>query len=1043
VTTILDDADDQPQREPTDTGRSDLDDNGEHNPLLVVSISGKLLDSDVTITSHRDAEEIRTHRVAVSPDLDAGTMQFGGVGCDPVTSCEGQTHQTPDFCDRLEDRQPARVAESIEVEQKLRCKAVSTDIKPRRGTSTVGAQDGPRPGRVCDDCRAGISKRTSTTSRERTQRWNSPASQQPAARIQRTTRSAGRQSLASVGDQTIRTRSNFSKDNNRRSGFCDPQNTANQRTVEYKQPRHRDNRAACSQTSTENRTTETAASDRRDVTSGHTTRRSLSAKTASSVTRVPGRRCQSSDDRRQRQKNLTERDCELTQAPFRRKCCCATRNSQVQGQGQHTTSEGQTCSSSRPSERRAVPDIVSKPWARTLRDYGGSDKSPSPVRSRRSTPESKNCPRTSTTTTRPAPEVTSGQDLPANRRSVPPSRTKRPTPADLGITKSDSTLVQRRPDKKLSSAGSLSIPPSSSLGTVTPRRVFNSAAGRNTKSHQTSTERKTTNTTSTKQPDDRPATVTAASQVPCISNRRKVAASSAQIKSKPPTSSLSSSSPVSHSHNTLKTVDVCDFYDLENVTSRAPASTALQPEVFHRTRTRRQSRLGGNDDVSNVTSLAKKKPARKQWHASRVGDIGDNISALSAVNKCVSEENIETAVVNSTHVTSMTSSAVHRDLNPNHCNVGQVACDVAEKKLATNNTSASLSCPREQQLEETLNTCITNFSSDGFLVRNSASDIDRVEDRHSSSDAASFQISQSTLNSITAAHSVQQNSSTSGKEHLVETQANIQEQKSSNYFKNTNSNSGISVTKRREKNSKLKRGVGKCMETGNDEQKSLSPFDELDIERDFEFMDEILSSTTTELYRFIKPHGCHLSGGPNTRFPSTPVDTLLDQLNICVTDSISDSSGRRDYAKSEAVVYSSSTTDVRPAKSIVAGLLYTVNSVVPAPVIEVAQSLYQDHCLSSPPQLSDYVAENHHKVDEVSAEQHQHLPAGPGRRQEDLVDCSPSSDEIVLGSSDTSTKCSSPSPSGSQLSQDSCRWRSPDDSTLVGDLESCSAVERA
>jgi len=247
-------------------------------------------------------------------------------GCDLVTPSEGQTADVSS--DRLEDRQPAELAESSD---KLRSrKPVAAEVKPSgRRPTTAGDRNGPRSGRrLCDDCRAGNTRRTSTAGRDVTQRWNFPASsQQPAARIQRTARSTVRQSQ----DQTVRARSNFSVDEKKRTGGAsDPANHCRQRTVPDKQP----NRTI------ENDISESAAASggRRDVTSGHVTRRSLSAKTAPPAwTSAPEvRRCQSSDDRRQRQKNVVETsDRELTQAPFRRKCCCATRTSQGQGQGRY------------------------------------------------------------------------------------------------------------------------------------------------------------------------------------------------------------------------------------------------------------------------------------------------------------------------------------------------------------------------------------------------------------------------------------------------------------------------------------------------------------------------------------------------------------------------------------------------------------------------------------------------------------------------------------------------------------------------------------
>ena len=208
---------------------------------------------------------------------------------------------------------------------------------------------------------------------------------------------------------------------------------------------------------------DSAASGRYDVTSGHVTRRSQSAKTAASATRATGRRCKSSDDRR-RQKCSPSAD---PPEPFHRRCCCPTRNAQGHGQGHQVTSEGQAGSSSRSSDRRP-PDAVCRPWARTLRDYG--DKSPSPVRSRRSTPESANCRRTATRSTKTGSEVISDVGC---HRPVPSWRTNRPIPADLGTTKSDSTLVRQRVEMKIGSSGSAMIPPSSSLGAVTQRRTSN------------------------------------------------------------------------------------------------------------------------------------------------------------------------------------------------------------------------------------------------------------------------------------------------------------------------------------------------------------------------------------------------------------------------------------------------------------------------------------------------------------------------------------------------------------------------------------------
>jgi len=734
-----------------------------------------------------------------------------------------------------------------------------------------------------------------------------------------------------------------------------------------------------------------------------------------------------------------------------RSCGCS-RRSQGRGQGQ---SEGQTCSASKPSEGRGAVlagVVVRKPWARTLRDYGSSDKSPSPVSSRRSTPDSYstagNCSRSSTASrSKTGSDVIGGgrQDLPAKRRPGPP-RTKRPTPAaDLGKTKSDSTLARRQLNRKItcSSAvnGASSIPSaSSSLGAVTSRRVLVNSAVAGRSNGQTSTGRRTatTNATSTKQPDEScsKATTGADSKISCISNRQKIAvaaSSSAKTESK---TLESASSVVCSSHNAVKTVvDIYKFNDLGKVPSRAPAATSVQPEVFHQARAGRQPRLAGNDDVNDVTLLAEKKLVRQRSLASGVGSAGIGIGASSVINKFVMEKDVETAKGKSNHVTSVTSSKVRRDFDLDR---RDLACDIdGKKKLATSNAGTSLLCSQQQQPKETLNTCITKVSSEGLFPQ---TNLDDVQDRNSSSDLKVFQHSQSKLNSVTVAHSAQSKntrSNTYGKEHLVKTKENIQnENSSSNCLKNTDTDSAISATERRQKNRKVKGGGRQDKQIGKDNKRSMPPFDKVDIERDFEFMDEILSSTTAELYHFIRPPDCHISDGSSTRFPTIPIDTLLAQLNDCTTDSNSDSFGKTDCMTSKNVVYFSCPTSaakVRPVRSRVAGLLFTTDSVVPASVIEVAKHLKQDQRLSSP-KLSDYVAENRHRVEEVSTEQHQpqqHL-ADPSRRREDLAlnYSSPSSDEIVpeASSSDTSTMCSLSSPSGSQDS--SCRWKSPDDSTL-------------
>ena len=318
--TTIDAFDNQPQRGATTETGSDLDDTADHsdasrecNASTVVNISGKPIDNDVTITPYHHVEEFQRDEVPGSSDLDAGVMQSR----ERVTSsCRGQTYQTSDFCDRSEADRPADSTESSDANQKLQRKPVSVDRKLLRNTTAGDGKYRPKPSRVCDDCRAGAT-RASTTSKEKAQRWNSPASQQSTARNQRTTRSTVRPSQISASEETVRrNRSDFSGENNSRSGVANSRNSANygnERSVNDRQPICS---ATCSPAAIKHRAADPRISDRRYVTSGHVTRRSLSAKTASNVTQVPGRRCQSSDDRRHRQKDLPAKDHELAQTPF-------------------------------------------------------------------------------------------------------------------------------------------------------------------------------------------------------------------------------------------------------------------------------------------------------------------------------------------------------------------------------------------------------------------------------------------------------------------------------------------------------------------------------------------------------------------------------------------------------------------------------------------------------------------------------------------------------------------------------------------------------
>jgi len=957
VTTVHDAADGQLTPCSTEIQRSDVTDiEPQRRPCVV---SGEPLASDVTAISRRDSNEFQKHRDPESRPSDAG-------GFDHVTSSgEGPGRQTSDICDRVEDCQPSDTAASRAVDTS---RDVCNDVRPSRRANAAG--DRSTPDRICDDCRTGSRRRTNET--------RSQSSQQSRNSMQRATKSTGRPLHASTNDRPWKCI--LREDDGRRRVSKSEDKTEDNRcrtTVSDQQSKCDHNRATHSLT---NRECNSAASDRRDTTSGHVTRRSHSAKMASNATQLPGRRCLSSDDRRQRRRNQPDR--ELTPAPFHRKCCCATRT--PRGQGHHVTSEGQSGSSARPTERRPLPGVASKPWARTLRDYGVGEKSPSPVRSRRSTPESANnwsSPRT----TKSGSEV---QQLPANRPSVTSSRVKRPTPADCGKTKSDTILVQWRSDKKnTSSAGPGTIPPSTSVRTVTPRPVSTPVAGRDVTKHAPRGQR-TVATTPTRQTDHASVNsgIDSSGRVRGTSNCRRITTATTSQKDQKSTTVLS--------HNCkVKTADLC----LDNSPSRAPEATSLRPELFQKSGARRRLRLVGNSDVISTSSSLTKRPPGKRSHTPS-SSVGGNSSAVDQCAKGAAR----ITETNFGHVTLMTSSTADhdRDLDFDQCEVGQLAYDGENNNSSPtiNNILRLSSCSQRQRLETSVDINITNDTSDGLLQQSSISKTDDREIVCILSDLAGLKHSRS----IDGASGVQENDVLDERETAAETESNIDKERFLNHFQTSTVANSNTSTKERQGSNDLGSTSEPDWETDRGSKKSLSLFDELEIERDFQFMDEILTCTTPEVCRFIK--------SPDR-----------------------DESSTRSSSRSETAVSSSScpisSTEERATRSIADGLLYTVLSVMSSPVIEVAKSLNQDHCLSSP-QLTDYVAENCHKV----GERHHHHYHVAGC-QEDLVDCSPCSDEIVLSSSDTSTKCSLSSPSGSQLSQDSCRWKSPDDMTLVGDLE--------
>ena len=456
-----------------------------------------------------------------------------------------------------------------------------------------------------------------------------------------------------------------------------------------------------------------------------------------------------------------------------------------------------------------------------------------------------------------------------------------------------------------------------------------------------------------------------------------------------------------------------------------------------------------------TSSVSKRRVAEKRSHVSNIDAVAnESVGSLSATadrslkltdvrrsnsnSRSIDNESIDMKS-NCSHVTSTTAD---RDADLGQCDRTQPLCETKDKKLPSDNGLTTPSCCQQQRSEKSEITNITDDTSDGPLQKSPVSIADIADTREAislQSNVARFEHSRF----VNGTFSLPEDSvSTVSGEILADRQEITQEEKSTNHINNSNDN--ISITRALLRSSEVGTYGGQDMVTGKVSKKTLSPFDELAIERDFECMDEILSCMTPEPNRFFRSSECHYSDGPDIRSSSTPAGTLVGkslepngdaQQWYCPSETNGDSSVEVHCPKFCPYSFAA---EVRPVRDAATELLYNVHSVMSAPVIEVASSLRQEYCLSSP-QSTDYVAENCHKVNEVSAEHHRHRHhhlAGPGRCEEDpVVDCSPCSDDVVVGSSDTSTVCSLSSPSGSQLSQDSCRCRSPDDSTLVGDLE--------
>jgi len=98
-----------------DTAEDDDDVDDAYGSRLVASVSGEpLYDSDITITSPGDSEELRTHHVPETTNWDAGMMQSRGARLDSVTSKSGdQDYQLSDLRDPAEDCRSSGIDEKV------------------------------------------------------------------------------------------------------------------------------------------------------------------------------------------------------------------------------------------------------------------------------------------------------------------------------------------------------------------------------------------------------------------------------------------------------------------------------------------------------------------------------------------------------------------------------------------------------------------------------------------------------------------------------------------------------------------------------------------------------------------------------------------------------------------------------------------------------------------------------------------------------------------------------------------------------------------
>lgn len=236
-------------------------------------------------------------------------------------------------------------------------------------------------------------------------------------------------------------------------------------------------------------------------------------------------------------------------SPCRRSCRCHNHRDAV------LSTDAVCCSSARSASTEATQSsatTTAKPWAKTLRDYGPGDKSPSPVRSRKSTPDSSSTPRRRNmghgegafdsassaevlehelivSTAMNTKQTTSAASKASIRMTTHSAAAAAAAVLDdgcadslLGATKSDSTLETARSRLTHGSRASSAIPSSTSLGTMGRRKATPLATGTGNNGRATAAATMLTSVASdrTKQ-NVRVASASSSRPVPSLVNRSK------------------------------------------------------------------------------------------------------------------------------------------------------------------------------------------------------------------------------------------------------------------------------------------------------------------------------------------------------------------------------------------------------------------------------------------------------------------------------------------------------------------------------------------